>query len=327
MEVCGSHTASIARSGLKKLLPNNVTLVSGPGCPVCVTSQGDIDLCVELARKKDVVVATFGDMLKVPGSGSSLEEEKARGADVRIVYSPHDAVSIAKKMPSKQIVFIGVGFETTAPAIAAAMIEAKREGVGNFSVLSLFKTMPEVLRTVGNAKDLNIDGFILPGHVSAIIGVSPYKVLNRPGVISGFNGTDILRSVRTLLKMIERNEKGVVIDYDKVVKKGGNPDAVKVLYTVFAPVNSVWRGIGMIRGSGLGIRRSFVKYDAFKKFSLKRKDVPEPKGCLCGAIIKGVRVPVECKLFGKACTPSHPVGPCMVSSEGACSAHYRYGTN
>ncbi len=324
MEVCGTHTVAIARSGIKDLLPSNINLISGPGCPVCVTPTGEIDTAIEAAKMKDVVLMSFGDMLRVPGSTSSLEKEKAKGAEVEIVYSPLDSVAAAAKDPGKEFVFMGVGFETTSPTVAAAVIEAKKNNIKNFSVISAFKLIPPALKLLVDDKDIKIDGFLLPGHVSAIIGTIPYEFIGIPGVVAGFDPEDIMESVRMLIEQVEQGDSKIEIQYDRVVKKAGNPAAVKLLYTVFEECDSSWRGIGKIKDSGLGFRKEFSGFDAMKKLGLKAKETKEPAGCLCGQVLKGMMTPADCKLFGKTCTPENPVGPCMVSSEGTCGAHYRY---
>lgn len=327
MEVCGTHTVAISKSGIRSLLPKNIRLLSGPGCPVCVTPQSDIDSAIEIAKKKNVIFTTFGDMLRVPSNSSSLEKELSKGADIRIVYSPADALETAKTNPSKEVVFMGVGFETTSPLIAATILQAKKEIIKNFSIVSAFKLIPPALKALLSDKSIKIDGFILPGHVSTIIGSKPYEFINIPCVISGFEGEEILESIEMLLKQIENGAPKVEIQYKKAVKAEGNPDAVNILYKVFEPCDSVWRGIGMIPDSGLKLREEFKEFDAARKFNIKISKTEEPKGCSCGDILKGKKIPTDCKLFKKACTPINPIGPCMVSSEGACQAYYRYEQN
>ena len=334
---------------MRSILPKNIRLISGPGCPVCVTPTAEIDRSIEIAKKPDVILATFGDMLKVTGSRSSLEIQKAKGADIRILYSPMDALDIAKNSLDKEVVFMGVGFETTSPTIAATIIEAKRQGIRNYSVISAFKLIPPALKVLAAAKDVKIDGFILPGHVSAIIGTRPYEFLNVPGVAAGFKPGEILEAIEMLVEMINggaggrlpvrnNNARGsnvetrhgvsqqnnIRIQYKGIVRPEGNPEALKILYKVFKPADSSWRGIGIIPNSGLVFRKEFSEFDALKRFRVRIKDAREPKACACGDILKGKKVPTECKLFGKVCGPEHPVGPCMVSSEGACAAYYRY---
>jgi hydrogenase expression/formation protein HypD len=328
MEVCGTHTVSIAKNGLRGLMPKNVTLLSGPGCPVCVTANRDIDVSVEHARQPDVVVTTFGDMMKVPGSESSLAGEKAEGRDVRIVYSPLDALAIAEREPDKQVVFVGVGFETTVPLIAAAILRAQEQGIDNFSVFSAHKTVPEALRALLNDPDVDIDGFILPGHVSTIIGLEPYRFLAEeygvPGVISGFEPVDVLQGIWMLLKQLEEGRAEIEIAYQRGVEREGNPQARKLVDQVFEPVEADWRGIGVIPGTGLAIREEFADYDALKRVPVSPPEPKEIAGCQCGDVLRGVTLPFDCKLFARACTPEHPIGPCMVSSEGSCAAYYRF---
>ncbi len=327
MEVCGTHTVAISKNGIRSILPSNIRLISGPGCPVCVTPTADINKAIELSMIENVIIATFGDMLKVPGSKGSLDNRRAEGADIRIVYSSLDAVDIARSNPDKQVVFIGVGFETTCPTIAASMLEAYEDKVNNFSVISFFKLIPPALKLLIDSKETKIDGFILPGHVSAIIGSDAYSFINTPGVVSGFSGHDVLDTVEMLIKQITSGRNEIEVQYTNIVKPEGNPEAVKVIYEVFEPCDSRWRGIGWIPLSGLKIKAKYQKLDAEIKFGIKGHDVEDPKGCECGNILKGIKLPTECKLFGKVCTPVMPVGPCMVSSEGACSAYYKYGKN
>lgn len=327
MEVCGTHTMAIARHGLKKLFPPGVRMVSGPGCPVCVTPVEDIDRAIEIAKVPGVILTTFGDMLRVPGSRSTLELEKAAGADIRIVYSPVDALDIAVSHPDKKIVFVGVGFETTAPIVAATVAIAHRKRIRNFSVLPLFKTVPPALKAL-LAQDTSIDAFLLPGHVSAIIGARPYAFIARdfkiPGVIAGFDPDGILRSVERLTSMIRAGTPGIVIDYSAVVRPEGNTAAQKTIATVLTPVDARWRAIGIIPGSGLGLSTSYASFDAAKMFPVVLPPPREPRACQCGAMMLGKKTPQQCPLFAKRCTPASPVGPCMVSSEGTCAAAFRY---
>ena len=328
MEVCGTHTVAIARFGLRELMPANVTLLSGPGCPVCVTANRDIDMAIEIGRLPNVAITTFGDMMKVPGSYSSLAREKADGRDIRIVYSPLDAVQMAIDEPDKEVVFLGVGFETTVPAIAATIKSAKSRGVKNFSVLSVHKTVPLALEALINDPEVQIDGFILPGHVSTIIGPEPYRFLatkyHVPGVATGFEPIDVLQGVWMLAKQIKEGRGEIEIAYRRGVNADGNPTARALMAEVFEPADSDWRGIGVIPGTGLAIRKEFADYDAAKRFDVTPPEPKEIPGCQCGSVLRGVILPFECKLFGKGCTPEHPIGPCMVSSEGSCAAYYRY---
>ena len=328
MEVCGTHTMAIFRHGIRALLPRTITLLSGPGCPVCVTAQGDIDAFVELSRRRDVTLATFGDLMRVPGSGSSLQRETAEGADVRIVYSPLDAIQLAAQEPRRQVVFLGVGFETTAPTIAAAIQTAHRMKLANFSVYSAHKTVPEALNALMANPRVQIDGFLLPGHVSVIIGLDAYQPFfdrfRAPSVVVGFEPVDILRGILELVTMIEKDVPGLGNAYARAVTREGNLQARQVMDGVFEPCDAAWRGLGIIPGSGLAIRAELADFDAVRRFDLEVRDTPEPKGCACGDILSGTKTPPECALFRKRCTPMSPVGPCMVSSEGTCAAYYRY---
>ncbi|MEE4312511.1 MAG: hydrogenase formation protein HypD [candidate division KSB1 bacterium] len=328
MEVCGTHTMSISRFGIRDLLPDTISLLSGPGCPVCVTSQGEIDQFIKLSRMKNVILATFGDLMRVPGSQSSLQRERASGADVRIVYSALDCLQIAKDHQDKDVVFLGVGFETTAPTIAAAIITANKENVSNFFVISAHKLVPPALMALLEHQDVNVNGFICPGHVSVIIGgiayepiVDAYKI---PSVIAGFEPVDILQSVLMLVEQIESGESKVEIAYKRGVTYEGNRKAREIMYRVFEPVDAVWRGLGMIQESGLKIHQDYEMHDAVRRFDLQIETVPEPAGCICGSVLSGIKTPSDCPLFAKRCTPDDPVGPCMVSTEGACAAHYKY---
>jgi hydrogenase expression/formation protein HypD len=328
MEVCGTHTVAIARFGLRAVMPENITLLSGPGCPVCVTANRDIDLAIELSRVPGVVITTFGDMMKVPGSYSSLAREKSEGRDVRIVYSPLDAIKMAQNEPDKQVVFLGVGFETTVPIIAATVKQASALGIENFSVQCVHKTVPGALEALVNDPDVHIDGFILPGHVSTIIGPEPYRFIAEkyhvPGVVTGFEPVDVLQGVWMLAKQLQEGRAEVEIAYQRGVNADGNPTAKALIEEVFEPIDAEWRGIGVIPGTGLGIREAFSKWDAARRFDVTP---PEPRaipGCQCGEVLRGAILPFQCRIFGKGCTPEHPIGPCMVSSEGSCAAYYRY---
>jgi len=330
MEVCGSHTMAIAAGGMRRLFPEGLKMLSGPGCPVCVTSQGDIDTVLELAAQPGVIIATFGDMLKVKGSnGLDLRSMREKGAGIAVVYSPVDAVELARENPEKQVVFIGVGFETTAPVIAGAVRRAKSEKVKNFSVLPLFKLVPPALELLLKDPGHNISGFMLPGHVSAIIGLKPYKFVADkyavPCVVTGFEPLDILAGINMLLRQIAAGGPSVESEYSRAVRAGGNPRALEIMREVFSVTGARWRSIGKIPASGLGFSRPFSGFDAARRFKLTYRAAPEPKGCLCGSILMGKAAPTDCGLFGRACTPSNAVGPCMVSSEGACAAWFKYG--
>ena len=327
MEVCGTHTVSIFKSGIRSLLPKTVSLLSGPGCPVCVTAQKEIDAFIALAREPDTIVTTFGDLIRVPGSGSSLQREKADGADVRIVYSTFDALTLARENPDKQVVFVGVGFETTAPTVAAAILAAGQQGLTNFFVISAHKIVPPALTALATGR-INIDGFLLPGHVSVIIGLDAYRPFFEthqvPCVVAGFEPTDLLQGIAMLVDQIEAGQPALENAYARAVTEAGNPKAVRVMNDVFQIVDADWRGIGTIASSGLAIREEYAAFDAVKAFDIRLQAVPEPKGCACGEILTGMKIPPQCPLYKTVCNPMAPVGPCMVSSEGTCAAYYRY---
>lgn len=326
MEVCGTHTMAISRFGLRSLLPPEVNLISGPGCPVCVTADRDIDKAISLSTIEGVTLATFGDMIRVPGSRGSLQEASAAGASVKVVYSPLEALEMAKANSGRKIVFLGVGFETTAPVVAATIVEAKRENIDNFFVLSLHKLVPPALRALAELPDFHVDGFILPGHVSAIIGSDAYDFLAReygiPGVIAGFEPVDIMQAIYMLLCMQEE-EAQIAIEYTRAVKPHGNKKAIETMYEVFEPCDAEWRGLFWIRGSGLSLKEDYKEFDA-REWQIEVPPPLEKKGCRCGDVLCGRIKPTECGLFGKTCTPETPVGPCMVSSEGTCASYYLY---
>ena len=330
MEVCGSHTMAIAASGMRRLFPKGLKMLSGPGCPVCVTAQGDIDLILELAARPGVTIATFGDMLKVKGSGGlDLQSMREKGASISVVYSPMDALELARENPKRQIVFVGVGFETTAPVIAGTVLRAKAGKVTNFFVIPLFKLVPPALEVLLKDPGHNISGFMLPGHVSAVIGLEPYRFVadkyGVPCVVTGFEPLDILTGINMILKQIISGGPAVESEYGRAVRTEGNPRAVQVMKEVFAVTGARWRAIGPIKSSGLGFSRAFAGFDAVRRFKLSYHDAPEPKGCICGSVLMGKALPADCALFGRACSPSNAVGPCMVSSEGACAAWFKYG--
>ena len=328
MEVCGTHTVSIFRSGIRSILPETISLLSGPGCPVCVTDQTDIDAFIELAKFDDVIITTFGDLMRVPGTHSSLLKERADGRDIRVTYSTFDALEIAKKNPEKNVVFLGVGFETTAPTIAAAIISAAEKGVDNFSAIAAHKRVPPALAALMDADNVQIDGFILPGHVSVIIGVKAYEPFYKqhqiPCVIAGFEPADILQAIGMLVEQIETGRPALENAYPRAVTLAGNTKAQKMLDDVFYPADVCWRAIGMIPQSGLKIRPKYERHDAAKIFDIQVSDSMDPKGCACGEILIGIKTPPECPLYKTACTPIDPVGPCMVSTEGTCAAYYKY---
>jgi hydrogenase expression/formation protein HypD len=329
MEFCGGHTVSILKHGIRQLLPSNIRMLSGPGCPVCVTPVADIDKAVALARIPGIIIATFGDMVRVPGSGSTLQKEKADGADVRIVYSTMDAIEFARQNPLKSVVFIGVGFETTAPTVAASVIQAFQEGLANYSVLSLHKLTPPVMKALLTSREIELDGIICPGHVSAITGSRPYEFIgnehNISAVISGFEPLDILFAVEMLVKQIEEGRHVLENAYPRVVRHEGNRQAIDIMDEVFETSDSSWRGIGMVPESGLRLRDKYSAFDAEKNFEVEQQPAMENPACICGDILRGVKGPYDCRLFRIVCDPGHPVGPCMVSAEGTCSAYYLYG--
>lgn len=328
MEVCGTHTVSIFRSGIRSLLPETVSLLSGPGCPVCVTDQRDIDAFIGLAGLDEVIITTFGDLMRVPGTQSSLLQERAKGCDIRIVYSPLDALAIARQRPDRRVVFLGVGFETTAPTVAAALSMARSQGMTNFFVYSAHKLVPPALTALMTMPGIQLDGFLLPGHVSVIIGADAYRPFvtrhRIPAVIAGFEPTDILQAIAMLVEQMETGAARLENAYPRVVTEAGNPKARSLLAEVFTIDAAPWRGLGVIARSGLKLRAPYDVFDAEKIFALGLAESVEPAGCACGDILTGRSLPSACPLFGKTCSPAHPVGPCMVSTEGTCAAYYRY---
>jgi hydrogenase expression/formation protein HypD len=327
MEVCGTHTVSIFRYGIRGLLPGHITLLSGPGCPVCVTPNKDIDLAIALSRQKDVIIATFGDMMRVPGSTSSLQKEKADGRDIRIVYSSLEALKIAKESLGKKVVFLAIGFETTSPTIAVAAIRSREEKIRNLFFLDSQKRVPPALRALLQSKQLGIDGFILPGHVSTIIGTRPYQFISkefgRPAVITGFEPLDILQGISMLVDQIEANRPHVEIQYRRVVHAEGNPTALSKIYEVFEEDEGNWRGIGLIPNSGYHFKESYNEMDV-KNFDVEVEPPKEHPECLCGEVLQGIRTPLQCSLFKVVCHPENPIGPCMVSIEGTCHTYFNF---
>ena len=329
MEVCGTHTVAIFRAGLRQMLPERVELVSGPGCPVCVTPDDYMDKAIAYAKREDVIITTFGDMLKVPGSKSSLAEAQAEGSDIRIVYSPMDSLTVARENPEKKVVFLAVGFETTAPTAAATVLAAKEEGLKNLYMLSAQKLVPPALRALLSDPLVKVDGFILPGHVSVITGTGVYQFLaeeyRMPGVVTGFEPVQILRSLYRLMQQAAAGEARIENEYESVVQAGGSPVAQRVTDMVYEEADAWWRGIGRIPKSGLKMREAFADFDIERLIPL---DVPVEEnkpGCRCGEVLRGIVTPRACPLFGRACVPTHAVGPCMVSVEGVCAAWYKYG--
>lgn len=328
MEVCGTHTVAIARNGIRALMPEGVRLASGPGCPVCVTSNHDIDKVISLARVPEVIITTFGDMTRVPGSSSSLLAEQAAGRDVRIVYSPLDALKIAEENPDREVVFVGVGFETTTPLVAMVIKRAQAAGLRNFSVYGAHKNMPGALEAIINDPELKLDALILPGHVSTIIGMEPYRFLAEkygiPGVITGFEPVDVLQGIAMIMRQLKEGRAEIEIAYARGVMAEGNPHALAAIDEVFETCTAMWRGLGEIPGSGYKIREEYADFDAMLRFAPVVEKTVEHKGCRCGDVLRGIMAPSECALFRKVCTPENPVGPCMVSGEGSCAAYYRY---
>ncbi|MGV8905290.1 MAG: hydrogenase formation protein HypD [Acetobacterium sp.] len=328
MEVCGSHTMAIFRYGIRDVLPSNINLISGPGCPVCVTPQSYIDTALTLSQKDNVIIATFGDMMRVPGKKGSLTQKKAEGADVRIVYSPMDCLLMASQNPSKKIVFLSVGFETTAPMTGVTVMEAKKNNIKNLFFLTAHKIVPPAMKALVQDKDLKIDGFLLPGHVCAMIGTKPFEFLsndhNIPGVATGFEPIDMLQGINTLVSLVSKKNHRIENDYKRIVKTAGNPHALEYLKKAFDIVDSSWRGLGRIPNSGLELKGEYDDFDALKHFKIDYIEYDGSPGCKCGEILKGKIKPPDCPLFKKICTPENPVGSCMVSSEGTCAAYYRY---
>ena len=329
MEVCGSHTMAIFRNGIRSILPEGFELISGPGCPVCVTSAPHMDAFIAMADKPGVRVAIFGDLFRVPGTNGSLANASSRGAKVDIVYSPMDALELAKQHPEDQIVFLGVGFETTTPGIAATILAAKNQNISNFMVFSTHKVMPPPLIALLNDPGLKIDGLLCPGHVSCIIGAGAYQPLvdkyDLACVVAGFETTDLLNGLILLARQVGSGNFSVENTYPRAVSWEGNPRAMKMVDEIFEPADMDWRGLGVIPGSGLKIRDKYADFDAEKRLEITIPEVEEAKGCRCGEILKGMSIPPECPLFDTRCTPANPIGPCMVSSEGTCAAYHKYG--
>ncbi len=327
MEVCGSHTMALARTGLKTILLDYINLISGPGCPVCVTDQVSIDAMIELAESDNRIICSFGDMIRVPGTKRSLMESKTTGRDIRVVYSPLDAITIAEENPDKEVVFLGIGFETTIPILAAALKVADEKKVKNFSMWVTTKLVEPILRTLLDSGKVKIDAFLLPAHVSIVLGKNSYDFLvdeySVPGVISGFESVEMISGLYLLVKMLLNEEVEVINDHKKIVTDEGNTHAQDLMYKYLEPVDEAWRGIGVIKNSGLDIKNEYEHLNAKKRFNI---EVGEPKKtkCRCGEVISGLISPNECSLFAKACHPTNPIGPCMVSTEGSCAAYYQY---
>ncbi|MFX0008785.1 MAG: hydrogenase formation protein HypD [Candidatus Hermodarchaeota archaeon] len=326
MHVCGTHEHTISKYGLRTLLPKEIEVLSGPGCPVCVCPAADIDKAIELGKRKDTIITTFGDMIRVPSTNLSLAELKANGADVRIVYGPHDATKIARENPKKEVVFFAIGFETTVPTVG---FELMNDPPSNFSVICAHKLIPAALELLISQSQLKIDGFISPGHVSTIIGLKPFKLFSDaykvPNVVAGFEPNDVLLGIMMLLKEIKEKKYETLNEYSRVVKPEGNIKAQQIISEVFDSVSSPWRGIGRILDGGLAIKKKYQEFDADKKFNIQIKKAQDiPPGCSCHLVMVGKIYPYECKLFREQCTPLNPIGPCMVSMEGTCSIYYKY---
>jgi len=330
MEVCGGHTHTIYKHGIEDVLPRNIDLVHGPGCPVCVLPMGRVDDAIAIARTEGVIFTTFGDMMRVPGSKGSLLDAKAEGADVRFVYSPLDALKLAKQQPDRAVVFFAIGFETTAPSTAITLLRAQAEGVKNFSIFCNHVTIIPAIKAILDSPDLRLDGFIGPGHVSMVIGMRPYSFIARdhhkPMVIAGFEPLDIIQSVQMIVQQIDQGRAEIENQYGRVVRPEGNIKALEAMArTMELRPFFEWRGLGFITHSALKLRPEFAAWDAELRFEVPGIRVADPKACQCGEVLKGVIKPWECKVFGTACTPETPIGTCMVSSEGACAAYYNYG--
>lgn len=327
MEVCGSHTMALAKSGVKSCLINDVRLISGPGCPVCVTDQQSIDAMISLSEGEGRIICTFGDMVRVPGSEKTLLDAKTEGRDIRVLYSPVDAITIAQENPDKEVIFLGIGFETTIPILAILVGKAHELQLQNFSVWMTTKLVEPILRSLLDAGEVRLDGFLLPGHVSIVLGEDSYQFLPKEyhvsGVISGFEPAELLSGIYHLIDLAIKNEAKIINDHQAIVTKQGNKVAKAWMDTYFSVCDEAWRGIGIIPNSGLDIKDEYEKYNAKKRFHVLQREVKKTK-CRCGEVIRGLISPNECPLFGKACRPMNPIGPCMVSAEGSCSAFYHY---
>ncbi len=328
MEVCGTHTMSISRFGIRQALKEKIELISGPGCPVCVTPTSYIDKAVEYSKNERNIITTFGDMFRVPGSKSTLEKEKSDGANIKVVYSPLDSIKIALDNPDKNVIFLSVGFETTTPTVAGMIQLADNQRIMNLFVLCANKLVPPALKVILEDKEIQVDGFLMPAHVSTMIGYEPYRfVVNEygiPSVIAGFEALDILAAITMLIRQFNAKSSALENEYKRFAKSQGNKKAISLMNELFEPVNAIWRGFSIIPDSGLKLRRKYSHMDIEEVQPVKVDEIPEPKGCLCADIVKGKGKPIECRLFGKKCTPQNPVGACMVSSEGTCAAYYKY---
>lgn len=328
MEVCGTHTHAIGRGGLRAVLPDKVELISGPGCPVCVTSQRDVERMLLLARNPELTLCTFGDMIRVPGLESSLERERSQGADVRVVYSPLDALRLAVEKPDLEVVFLAVGFETTSPGVASVALRAAQSGIDNFSIYASHKLIVPAMEAVLDGAS-QIDGFLTPGHVTVILGPEVYEDLSLkhgiPCVATGFEPADVLEGIAMLLECLRDGKAGSFVQYTRAIRPGGNKRAWDTLLRAFEVGDAEWRGLGVIPGSGMVFRPAFDRYDAAKRYDLPELEPVQLPGCRCGDVLKGAIHPPECPFFGTTCTPRNPLGPCMVSTEGSCAARYKYG--
>ncbi len=328
MEVCGTHTVAIFRHGIRHIIPEGISLLSGPGCPVCVTPIKDVDTAIAISRRDNITLFTFGDMMRVPGSKQSLYHARAEGANIRVVYSPMDALKLATENKDRKVVFFATGFETTSPSVAGTLLEAERIGIDNFYIYSAHKVVPPALNALLDSDDLRVDGFILPGHVSTIIGSRPYRFIASdyriPSVITGFEAGDILQGIMMLLEQIASGKSGVEIQYKRAVKEEGNQKAMSFINKYFEPCDANWRGIGTIPRSGLRLKDKYSRWDVNNMFHIDIPNTEELRSCICGQVLRGVKIPTDCLLFGKTCTPEHPVGACMVSTEGSCAAYYKY---
>ncbi len=330
MEVCGGHTHAIFRYGVETMLPDEIELVHGPGCPVCVLPMGRVDDCIALAETPDVIFTTFGDAMRVPGSKKSLLQARADGCDVRMVYSPLDALQLAKQNPTKQVVFFALGFETTMPSTALTVLQAEKEGIENFSLFCNHITIIPTIKAILDSPELSLDGFLGPGHVSMVIGSSSYRFIadhyRRPLVIAGFEPLDVLHGIWMVLKQLAEGRTEIENQYNRVVPDGGNPVALEAIGKVFEVREFFeWRGLGSIDHSGVRMREEYAKFDAERNFAVPALTIADPKSCQCGEVLKGVIKPWDCKVFGTECTPETPLGSLMVSSEGACAAYYQFG--
>lgn len=329
MEVCGTHTVAIFQSGLRSLLPKEIVHLSGPGCPVCVTHESEIACYLELAEKENVIITTFGDLMRVPGpKGKTLKSAQAAGARIEIVYSPLDSLKIAAQNPDATVVFLGVGFETTIPTVAATIVTAEAQGIENFAVLSFHKLVPPALRALLSDESCKVDAFLLPGHVCTILGTEPYNFVaeeyKTPGIVGGFDPADILQALLMMVRQRKTGNFAIENAYNRAVSDAGNAKARALMDKVFVLSDALWRGLGRIPQSGLVLAPAYERFDAMKRFNLSLREVPNTPGCKCGEVLKGKMLPNMCPLFGKACTPAKPVGPCMVSTEGSCAAYYKY---